>query len=153
MVASRHSDRLTAGNCELLYCRQLRDRDRLIEPLDAVKWLCREFWVDLFRKPVDRLQTNNRGVFVLQDDSFRWTRFVSAGPAEDNKALTLKYFVIPCGLIRGALSAWGLDAVVNVDVAKLPKAIFHITLTNPAYAAPQSAAQPTAPASATAAGQ
>jgi len=101
--------------------RLLRDRERAAEPLDAVKWLCREFWGDVFRKPVDRLQTNNRGVFVLQDHAFRWTKFVSGGPGQDSRALALKYLLVPAGLIRGALAAWGLEVVVNVDVAALPK--------------------------------
>lgn len=31
-----------------------------------MKWLCREFWPEVFRKSVDKLQMNNMGVFVLQ---------------------------------------------------------------------------------------
>lgn len=129
--------------------RVLREREeRITEPLDALKWLCRELWVELFRKAVDRLQTNNRGVFVLQDTTFRWTKYISGEPGEDGKALTLKYMLIPCGLIRGALSAWGLDAVVNVDIALLPKAVFHVKLNGPAYAmaaaVPANAGQPAA---------
>ena len=108
--------------------RLLRDRERAAEPLDAVKWLCREFWGDVFRKPVDRLQTNNRGVFVLQDHAFRWAKFVSGGPGQDSRALALKYLLVPCGLLRGALAAWGLEAAVNVDVSQLPKGVFHVRL-------------------------
>ena len=46
--------------------RMTRDRERLLETLDVMKWLCREFWPEVFRKPVDKLQMNNLGVFVLQ---------------------------------------------------------------------------------------
>ena len=108
--------------------RLTRDRERLMESLDVMKWLCREFWTEAFRKPVDKLQTNNRGVFVLQDFSFRLTRFISAGPAEDGKALVLKYMLLPCGLLRGALAAFGIDAAVNLDITSLPRATFHIKL-------------------------
>lgn len=118
-----------------------RDRERLLETLDVMKWLCREFWPEVFRKSVDKLQMNNMGVFVLQDTAFRWTRYVSgptdvdpcappgaAPPAGDTQsaslALTLKYLLLPCGLIRGALAAFGLSAAVNVDVSAMPRAVF-----------------------------
>ena len=35
--------------------------------LEAVKFLCKEFWTEVFRKQIDKLQTNHRGVFVLKD--------------------------------------------------------------------------------------
>jgi hypothetical protein len=37
-----------------------RDRERLIDVLDVMKFICREFWLEMFRKPIDKLQTNNR---------------------------------------------------------------------------------------------
>jgi hypothetical protein len=40
--------------------RMTRDRERLVDILDVIKFLCREFWSEVFRKPVDKLQTNNR---------------------------------------------------------------------------------------------
>ena len=35
--------------------------------LEAVKFLCKEVWMEVFRKQIDKLQTNHRGVFVLKD--------------------------------------------------------------------------------------
>lgn len=104
-------------------------RDRLPEPLDAVKLLCREVWPEVFKRPVDKLQTNNRGVFVLQDYAFRWLRHASppagAGAADGPPAL-LRHTLFPAGLVRGALAALGLDVAVNVDISGLPRAVFHI---------------------------
>jgi hypothetical protein len=40
--------------------RLSRDRDRFVEALDVMKFICREFWTEVFRKPIDKLQTNNR---------------------------------------------------------------------------------------------
>jgi len=34
--------------------------------------VCRDLWHAVFRKPVDNLKTNHRGVFVLTDNSLRW---------------------------------------------------------------------------------
>ena len=31
--------------------------------------LCKDFWMEVYRKQVDKLQTNNRGVYMLQDNA------------------------------------------------------------------------------------
>lgn len=85
---------------------------------------------------------------MLQDLSFRWARFISGGPTEDSRALALKYMLIPCGLIRGALGAWGLDVIVNVDVSALPKAVFHVRLASVPATSAGAAAAATNPAGA-----
>jgi hypothetical protein len=103
-------------------------RERPAEVLDVVKFVCREFWTEVHQKAIDKLQTNNKGVFVLQDFNYRWVRFTSAPAVEDTKALTLKYLIFPCGLIRGALAACDVDAVVNADVSACPRVIFHVRL-------------------------
>ena len=47
--------------------RHTRSRTpRLSDPLDIVKFLCKDLWTELFRKKIDKLQTNHRGVYVLQ---------------------------------------------------------------------------------------
>ena len=91
-----------------------------------MKFICRDFWTDVFRKPVDKLQTNNKGTFLLQDANFRWARYISGAPADEPGAVALKYTVFCCGLLRGALAAFDLDMVVHVDVSALPKAVFQV---------------------------
>jgi hypothetical protein len=103
-----------------------RDRVRPHEVLDVLKWVCREFWIELYQKQIDKLQTNNKGVFVLTDFNFRWQRYVSAPAGEDTKHMALKYLVYPCGLIRGALAACDVDAHVNADLSATPRVIFHV---------------------------
>ena len=68
---------------------------------------------------------------MLQDFNFRWVRFLSAAPDEDTKQQTLKYLVFPCGLLRGALAAFGLDATVNADISAMPRTVFHIRVKAP----------------------
>jgi len=82
--------------------------------LEAVKFLCKEFWTEVFRKQIDKLQTNHRGVFVLKDHELRWLRRL---PPEDETArvAAIKMLAFPCGLIRGALSNLGISAVVSCD--------------------------------------
>ena len=103
-----------------------RERARPHEVMDVIKWVCRDFWIELYQKQIDKLQTNNRGVFVLQDFNFRWQRFVSAPAGEDTKHMALKYLVFPCGLIRGALAACDVDAHVSADLSAPPRVVFHM---------------------------
>ncbi len=49
-----------------------RDRPRFIDTLDIIKFICKDLWTLLFRKQIDNLKTNHRGVYVLTDHSFRW---------------------------------------------------------------------------------
>jgi hypothetical protein len=82
--------------------------------LEAVKFLCKEFWMEVFRKQIDKLQTNHRGVFVLKDHELRWLRRL---PSDDERArvAAIKLLAFPCGLIRGALANFGIMAVVSCD--------------------------------------
>ena len=104
-------------------------RDRPPEVLDVVKYVCRELWAELHQKPVDKLQTNNKGVFVLQDLNYRWTRYLSppaGGPPSAGAEQALKYVLFPCGLVRGALAAFDVIATVTSDVSATPRVLFHI---------------------------
>ena len=56
-----------------------KDRPRFIDNLDVVKYLCKQLWQLFFQKQVDNLKTNNKGVYVLQDNTFRWFNNMSAG--------------------------------------------------------------------------
>jgi hypothetical protein len=82
--------------------------------LEAVKFLCKEFWTEVFRKQIDKLQTNHRGVFVLKDLDLIWlTRL----PPNQEKARVgaIQLLAFPCGLVRGALANLGIPAVVSCD--------------------------------------
>ena len=82
--------------------------------LEAVKFICKEFWTEVFRKQIDKLQTNHRGVFVLKDGSFKWLERMPSN-IEVARAMAIKILALPCGLIRGALSNLGIAAVVSCD--------------------------------------
>ncbi|KAI9672429.1 MAG: Trafficking protein particle complex subunit 33 [Trizodia sp. TS-e1964] len=48
-----------------------RDRPRFTDTLDVIKFLCKDLWTLVFRKQIDNLKTNHRGVYVLTDNTFR----------------------------------------------------------------------------------
>lgn len=82
--------------------------------LEAVKFLCKEFWTQVFRKQIDKLQTNHRGVFVLKDFELVWlTRL--APNQEKARVGAIQLLAFPCGLVRGALANLGIPAVVSCD--------------------------------------
>ncbi|CAI5460986.1 unnamed protein product [Closterium sp. Yama58-4] len=64
--------------------RFTKDRARFTDHLDVIKFICKDFWAEVFKKQVDNLKTNHRGVFVLQDNKFRWlTRISADAPSYD----------------------------------------------------------------------
>lgn len=82
--------------------------------LEAVKFLCKEFWMEVFRKQIDKLQTNHRGVFVLKDMDLRWLSRLP--PNQENaRVAAIQMLAFPCGLVRGALANLGIPAVVSCD--------------------------------------
>lgn len=61
-------------------------------PLDSIKFICKDLWTLLFRKQIDNLKTNHRGVFVLTDNRFQPLHRVSPdrrrGPKGVDEALS-----------------------------------------------------------------
>lgn len=103
----------------------------MLEPLDVIKFVCKDFWIAIFKKQIDKLQTNHRGVFVVQDFSFRWLAGISAATEQETREMALLFLVFPCGMIRGALANLGLTAIVNADVPDvraLPGCLFNIKI-------------------------
>eukprot|EP00039_Didymoeca_costata_P011698 m.165428 g.165428 ORF g.165428 m.165428 type:complete len:160 (-) comp15262_c0_seq1:153-632(-) len=100
---------------ETLFEVHTRKLPRLKEPLEIIKFLCKDFWNHVFQKNIDNLRTNHRGVYVLQDNSFRMFQQVGRSAEEVDKAKLMLAF--PCGLIRGALFAVGIKADVRAAIA------------------------------------
>ena len=82
--------------------------------LEAVKFLCKEIWMEVFRKQIDKLQTNHRGVFVLKDLELRWLTRIPSNQ-ETSRVTSIQLLAFPCGIIRGCLSNLGISAVVSCD--------------------------------------
>ncbi|KAM3073404.1 hypothetical protein ACMFMF_006611 [Clarireedia jacksonii] len=103
-----------------------KDRPRFTDTLDVIKFLCKDLWMLVFRKQIDNLKTNHRGVYVLTDHSFRPFARMSteAGGQAVIRAQPFLYF--PCGIIRGALASMGINATVQAETTELPGATFQI---------------------------
>uniref|UniRef100_A0A383WPL0 Trafficking protein particle complex subunit 6B n=1 Tax=Tetradesmus obliquus TaxID=3088 RepID=A0A383WPL0_TETOB len=90
--------------------RYSRDKPRLGDTLEVVKFICKDFWLAVFKKQVDNLKTNHRGIYMLQDNNFRWLLRVApaaaptdgSSPSEQLAAAAAPYLELPCGIIRAA---------------------------------------------------
>ncbi|KAI0115094.1 transport protein particle component [Daldinia grandis] len=103
-----------------------RDRPRFNDTLDAIKFICKDLWMLVFKKQVDNLKTNHRGVYVLTDNAFRPLSRMSADAGGHAVVRAQPFLWFPCGIIRGALAAMGIAATVQAETNELPGAVFQI---------------------------
>lgn len=82
--------------------------------LEVVKFICKDLWNEVFRKQIDKLQTNHRGVFVLKDLEFKWLQRLPSD-VERARIMAIKILAFPCGLIRGAMANLDIASVVSCD--------------------------------------
>ncbi|UYV63279.1 TRAPPC6B [Cordylochernes scorpioides] len=92
-----------------------------------VKFICKDFWSAVYKKQVDTLRTNHQGVYVLQDNKFRFLNQLSANkqyleqsPKSQQCVVNVQYLAFACGMIRGALANLGLKSIVSADVEVMP---------------------------------
>lgn len=116
--------------------RYTMDRPRFTDNLEAIKFICKDFWSEVFKKQIDNLKTNHRGTFVLQDNRFRWLSHLSFNPSPDsvddseNNAVqdTNMFLYFPCGIIRGALTTLGIPCAVSADISSHPACSFVVRI-------------------------
>lgn len=103
-----------------------RDRPRFTDTLDVIKFLCKDLWMLVFRKQIDNLKTNHRGVYVLTDNSFRPFARMSTEAGGQAVVRAQPFLWFPCGIVRGALASMGINATVQAETSELPGATFQI---------------------------
>lgn len=101
--------------------------NKIVDVLDIMKFLCRDVWKCLYGKQMDNLRTNHRGTFVLIDNDYRLISNLSSGkgtPDSINKARSYVWF--PCGIIRGILMSFGIEAYTTAEISQFPAVTFNI---------------------------
>ncbi|ODV92756.1 hypothetical protein CANCADRAFT_92612 [Tortispora caseinolytica NRRL Y-17796] len=97
------------------------------DTLEIMKFICKDVWLVLFRKQIDNLKTNHRGVYVLTDTQFRLFQRMSRPTPSETIAMATPYLEFPAGIIRGILEALGVKASVKAETPGFPTVVFHIT--------------------------
>ena len=59
-LASRKIEAIGFQVGQRLVERYTKDRPRFTDTLEIIKFICKDFWVEVYRKQIDKLQTNNR---------------------------------------------------------------------------------------------
>lgn len=83
-------------------------------PLEAMKFICRDVWKNIFDKQMDNLRTNHVGTFVLVDNkpiSYGNCYFVSSPNMQDTISRAPPYIEFNAGLIHGVLASLGVSVV------------------------------------------
>ncbi|KAF4526682.1 hypothetical protein B566_EDAN010111 [Ephemera danica] len=104
--------------------RLTREWPRFKDELETIKFICTDFWTSIYKKQIDNLRTNNQGLYVLQDNHFRFLSKLSAG--KQYLEVAPKFLAYTCGLVRGALSNLGITCMVTAEVQNMPACKFHI---------------------------
>ncbi|KJZ73376.1 hypothetical protein HIM_07170 [Hirsutella minnesotensis 3608] len=89
-------------------------------------FLCKDLWSLVFGKNIDNLKTNHRGVYVLTDNMFRPFSRMSTEAGGQAVIRAQPFLWFPCGIVRGALAALGMNATVQAEINDLPGAVFQI---------------------------
>ncbi|KAK5584429.1 hypothetical protein RB653_006040 [Dictyostelium firmibasis] len=97
------------------------------ELLDSVKFICKVFWAMVFKKTIDGLKTNHKGVFVLTDSKFQWLQHLSFDSSASNKDCS-EYVQFTAGLIKGAMSNFGFKCIVTFDIQQVSTCVFTIKI-------------------------
>ncbi|KAI9445563.1 NO signaling/Golgi transport ligand-binding domain-containing protein [Lactarius indigo] len=109
--------------------RLCHDRAGFADTLDIVKFVCKELWSTCWDKQVDNLRTNHRGVYVLQDNSFKPIARISSWESRADAARRARLYVaMSAGMIRGALMRLGLHGTVTPEI-NLPQCVFLTVLS------------------------
>ncbi|KAI0735763.1 transport protein particle component [Earliella scabrosa] len=109
--------------------RLCHERGLFADTLDAIKFICKDLWNACWEKQVDNLRTNHRGVYVLQDNSFKPLTRISGWEGRADSLRKAKIYVaMPAGIIRGALTRLGFQATVVPEITTLPQCTFQVKL-------------------------
>lgn len=115
------------------------------ESLDKIKYLCKELWLFIYNKTIDKLQTNYKGIYVLHDFNHKLTSHLQYGiqqhyvnnnnnnnddilhnHAISNKIDTALYTTFISSSIRGICYILNINVNVKCDLSKWPNVLFTI---------------------------
>jgi len=103
-------------------------KPRIVEPLECIKFVCRDFWNIMYQKQADNLKTNHQGIYVITETNFRPISKMSFMEGDASSEQIQKYMEFHQGCIKGALDCLSLSVDVVSEVKELPAAVFQISV-------------------------
>ena len=101
--------------------------NKVVDILDIMKFVCRDVWKCLYNKQMDNLRTNHRGTFVLVDNNYKLISLLNSSKGMQETLSKAKvYLWFPCGVIRGILMSFGIEAIVSAEITQFPAVVFNI---------------------------
>lgn len=81
-----------------------------------MRFVCKELWMYLFGRYIGRLQSNNKGVYIMYDYKFHWFQGLDMADNIDRDCIE-KYCILAlswvCGVLKGALKGIGKDSTIE----------------------------------------
>eukprot|EP00939_MAST-03C_sp_MAST-3C-sp1_P001814 g1814.t1 len=91
----------------------------------AIKFVCKDLWKSVHAKTIDKLETDNRGMYILHDDKYQWLWPLLSSDSAECKDEIQAYVTFSCGFVRGAFAGLGWDCEVEAKTSKMPACSFH----------------------------
>lgn len=104
--------------------RLTKEMPRFKDELDTMKFICTDFWSAVYKKQIDNLRTNHQGVYVLQDNAFRFLTKLSN--SKQYLEMGPRYVAFTCGIIRGSLANLNINCLVKAEIQNMPLCKFNI---------------------------
>ena len=98
------------------------------ELLSAVRYVCRDIWLFLHKKKIDKLETDNAGTYILHDTNYQWVLPLLSNDVEvlKNEWIRKRHLAFSVGFLRGCFETLGWKCEVSVKVeGSLPYCKFH----------------------------
>eukprot|EP01132_Coremiostelium_polycephalum_P001392 gene1392-1759_t len=125
MQAHKKLDKLGFKVGHKLIERLSLDTPLFSDQLETVKFICKVFWTAVFKKSIDGLKTNHKGVFVLTDTKFQWLTHLSYESNSTSKDCS-EYVQFASGLIKGAMSNFGYKCSVTFEIQQIHTCAFTV---------------------------
>ena len=100
------------------------DAPRTQDEVDIVRFVCRDVWMNLFLKQIDKLKTDNKGAYYLIDNEFCLIKQVTDSMQYVRDIPLFMEFT--SGLVQGIFVQFGLAVIVTPDVTHPPICMFQV---------------------------
>lgn len=102
----------------------IKNQENLINLLEIMKFICKDFWKLLFKKQINNLRTNHRGTFVLVDSNFKLIEHLHLNHPNFNSYVNYYLYFVD-GIIKGVLKSFGINSIISHEI-NFPQVNFNI---------------------------